>query len=123
MHWLQTLDTNLFLFFNRSLVNPFFDWLMPVLSGNHGVKKAFPGVAMAVGAALLCFGGRRARLCVVMTALIVGTNDGLVCNTIKHAVARARPLRRAWPLKLRGGISGGSGVRAGSPRCHRWCQI
>jgi hypothetical protein len=37
MHWLQTLDTNLFLFFNRLLVNPFLDWLMPVLNGDHGV--------------------------------------------------------------------------------------
>ena len=40
MHWLQTLDTHLFLFVNRSLANPFFDWLMPVLSGNGGVKGA-----------------------------------------------------------------------------------
>ena len=39
MHWLQTLDTNLFLFVNRSLVNPFFDWLMPVLSGSSGIQK------------------------------------------------------------------------------------
>ncbi len=40
MHWLQTLDTNLFLFCNRSLVNPFFDWLMPILSGDDGAKNA-----------------------------------------------------------------------------------
>ena len=26
-----------------------------------------------------------------MMALIVATNDGLLCNTIKHAVARPRP--------------------------------
>ena len=34
MHWLQSFDTSLFLFVNRSLANPVFDWLMPVLSGN-----------------------------------------------------------------------------------------
>ena len=91
MHWLQTLDTNLFLFVNRSLVNPFFDWLMPVLSGNNGVKGGFIALAVLASFALLWFGNRRARLSVLMTVLIVATNDGLLCNTIKHAVARPRP--------------------------------
>jgi 4-amino-4-deoxy-L-arabinose transferase-like glycosyltransferase/membrane-associated phospholipid phosphatase len=91
MHWLQTLDAHLFLFVNRSLANPFFDWLMPVLSGNGGVKGGLIALAVAAGIALLWFGNRRARLFVVMLALIVATNDGLLCNTIKHAVARPRP--------------------------------
>jgi undecaprenyl-diphosphatase len=91
MHWLQTLDTNLFLFVNRSLANPFFDWLMPILSGGSGMKTVLIAVAIALGVAMLVFGKWRARLCVVMLALIVGTNDGLVCNTLKHAIARPRP--------------------------------
>src|ERR1700690_1342460 len=91
MHWLQSFDTSLFLFVNRSLANPVFDWLMPVLSGNNGVKHEFIMLAVAVGVALLCFGNRRLRLCVLLTTLIVATNDGLICNTIKHAVARPRP--------------------------------
>jgi membrane-associated phospholipid phosphatase len=91
MHWLQSFDTSLFLFVNRSLANPVFDWLMPVLSGNNGVKNEFLALAAAVGVALLGFGNRRLRLCVLLTALIVATNDGLICNTIKHAVARPRP--------------------------------
>ena len=91
MHWLQTLDTDLFLFVNRSLANPFFDWLMPVLSGNGGVKGGFIALAVAASLALLCFGNRRARLFVALMVLIVATNDGLLCNTIKHTVARPRP--------------------------------
>ena len=91
MHWLQTLDTRLFMFVNRSLANPFFDWLMPVLSGNGGVKGGFLALAVAAGLALLWFGNRRARLFVLMMVLIVATNDGLLCNTLKHAVARPRP--------------------------------
>jgi undecaprenyl-diphosphatase len=91
MHWLQTLDTDLFLFINRSLANPFFDWLMPVLSGGNGMKTGLIAAAIVVGAAMLGFGKQRARLCVMMMVLIVGTNDGLICNTIKHAVARPRP--------------------------------
>ncbi len=91
MHWLQALDTRLFDLINRSLANPFFDWLMPILSGNNGVKNAFIVLAGVVGIALLCFGNRRLRLCVLLTTLIVATNDGLICNTLKHAVARPRP--------------------------------
>jgi undecaprenyl-diphosphatase len=91
MHWLQTLDTNLFLFGNRSLVNPFFDWLMPILSGSHEMKKGVIAAAIAAGIALLCFGNRRARLCVLLMLLVMATTDGLVCNTLKHAVARPRP--------------------------------
>jgi undecaprenyl-diphosphatase len=89
MHWLQTLDTHLFLFCNRSLVNPFFDWLMPVLSG-HGVGWFVP-LAVLFGVVVLCFGNTRARLCAFMAILIISLGDGLVTNTIKHAVARPRP--------------------------------
>jgi undecaprenyl-diphosphatase len=91
MHWLQTLDTALFHFINRSLANPFFDWLMPLLSGGGGLKTVFIAAAITAGLAMLIFGKQRARLCVLMLILIVPANDGLVCNTIKHAVARPRP--------------------------------
>jgi undecaprenyl-diphosphatase len=107
MHWLQTLDTHLFLFFNRSFVNPFFDWLMPVLSGSNGYKTGFVTFAILTGVALLIFGKSRARLCVVMVALIVGTNDGLICNTLKHAVARPRPFVVLPQARLFGNVGKG----------------
>jgi membrane-associated phospholipid phosphatase len=107
MHWLQTLDTNLFLFVNRSLVNPFFDWLMPVLSGSGGAKNVILAMVILAGLASLCFGNRRARLCVLFVALIVGTNDGLICNTIKHAVARPRPFVTLPEARLYGNIGKG----------------
>jgi undecaprenyl-diphosphatase len=107
MHWLQTLDTDLFLFVNRSLVNPLFDWLMPILSGGSGFKQGFVWLAVAVGAALLVIGNRRLRLCVVLTALIVGTNDGLICNTLKHAVARPRPFVTLPEARVFGKIGDG----------------
>ncbi len=91
MHWLQTIDTRLFLFFNRSLVNPCFDWLMPVLSGGHGVKTPFLVLVIVLGIVLIIFGNRRLRLCLIFALIVVGTNDGLLCNTIKNAVHRARP--------------------------------
>jgi undecaprenyl-diphosphatase len=91
MHWLQTLDTNLFLFGNRSLANPFCDWLMPILSGGDAVKKEFIALAISAGVALLIFGKSRARVCVLVMIVVIAINDGVVCNTLKHAVARPRP--------------------------------
>src|ERR1700733_9596907 len=41
MQWLQALDTALFHFINGSLGNPFFDWLMPLLSGGDGAMSWF----------------------------------------------------------------------------------
>lgn len=107
MQWLQTLDTHLFLFVNRSLVNPFCDWLMPVLSGSSGTKQGFIAVAVATGVAVFVFGGQRARLCVVLLALIVATNDQLICNTLKHAIARPRPFVTLPEARLFGNIGKG----------------
>ena len=91
MHWLEALDTALFRFINHSLSNPLFDWLMPVLSGGNGVMHWFiMALALAFVAALV-FGGARARLCAVMILLAAALGNGLVVNTIKHAVNRPRP--------------------------------
>ena len=107
MHWLQTLDANLFLFLNRSLVNPFCDWLMPVLSGGNELKKEFVALAVVVGILLFFLGNARLRVCVVLSALVVGTNDGLVCNTLKHAVARPRPFVTLPQARVYGRIGDG----------------
>ena len=87
MHWLQALDTSLFHFVNRSLANPVFDWLMPILSGN---ALFFPALFL-LGVGLLWKGNARMRLCVLLLVLILPLGDAFICNTIKHAVARPRP--------------------------------
>lgn len=91
MHWLQALDTAVFHFINGSLSNRFFDWLMPLLSGAGGVMHWFVLAAVAAFAAAMVFGGARARVCALMIFLAVALGDGLVVNTIKHAVGRPRP--------------------------------
>ena len=91
MHWLQTLDTSLFYFINHSLSNPFFDWLMPILSGGNGVMRWFVPLAIAIIVAMLCFGKARLRLCALMLFLVVALGDPLIVNTIKKAVDRPRP--------------------------------
>lgn len=87
MSWLQALDTSLFRFINQSLSNPLCDALMPWLSGN----RLF-GPAVLIGAALLIWRqqGRAVRF-LLLLALAIGITDGLVCNPLKHALARPRP--------------------------------
>ncbi len=91
MHWLQTIDTTVFRFINGSLSNPFFDWLMPLMSGGDGVMRWFVPLAVAVVVGTLGFGNARARLCALMVALVIVLGDPLVVNTIKHLVHRPRP--------------------------------
>ena len=88
MHWLLSLDVALFHFINRALSNPFFDWLMPVLSG-RGVPW-LPAVLIAVPAIFL-FGSRRLKLCALLMVLVVAIGDPLVIGSVKDAVARPRP--------------------------------
>lgn len=87
MHWLHTLDLSVFRFINGTLSNPFFDVLMPFASGN---KFFFPVLAV-LGMLLLWKGGKRGWICLLMAVMILLPGDSLICNTIKHAIARPRP--------------------------------
>src|SRR6185503_3688299 len=60
---------------------------MPFASGN---RYFFPVLAV-VGMLLLWKGGKRGWICAMMAAMILLPGDSLVCNTIKHAIARPRP--------------------------------
>src|SRR5882724_11248107 len=87
MHWLPTLDLELFRFINLRLSNRVFDVVMPFASGN-----ALFGPLAFLGAILLVWkGGTRGLLCLLMLALAIGITDGLVCNTLKQAIGRERP--------------------------------
>ena len=88
MHWLLSLDHALFHFVNRTLSNPFFDWLMPVLSG-EGVPW-LPTAIIGLVAAVV-FGSTRLKICGLFLLLVVAIGDPLIIGTIKAAVGRARP--------------------------------
>jgi membrane-associated phospholipid phosphatase len=88
MHWLQSLDHALFHFGNSTLANPFFDWLMPILSGYNVPWLA--AVIIAVPAVLI-WGSPRLRICALMMVLVVSIGDGLLINTVKKSVERPRP--------------------------------
>jgi membrane-associated phospholipid phosphatase len=88
MHWLQSLDTALFHFVNRALANPFFDWLMPILSG-YGVPWLPVAVLGALG--IIIWGSRRLKMCALLAVLTIALCDGVIVETVKNAVARPRP--------------------------------
>jgi 4-amino-4-deoxy-L-arabinose transferase-like glycosyltransferase/membrane-associated phospholipid phosphatase len=85
--WLQSLDAALFRFINQSLSNPFFDWLMPVLSGN----RLFAPMVIVASVWLIWKQRTRGALCVLFILLAVALGDPLIINSIKHAVGRPRP--------------------------------
>jgi 4-amino-4-deoxy-L-arabinose transferase-like glycosyltransferase/membrane-associated phospholipid phosphatase len=86
MQWFQTLDAELFRFINHTLINPFFDQLMPFASGNDYFHPAL----VILGILLIWKGGVRGLMCVLMLALIVPMGDGL-STLMKNAVGRDRP--------------------------------
>ena len=88
MHWLLSLDTALFHFINVTLANPFFDRLMPLLSG-----KGVPWLVAAIVGVIwiLIRGSTRLRLCTLFAVLVVSVGDPLIIGTIKHSVQRPRP--------------------------------
>ena len=104
MHWLLSLDTALFRFINGTLANPFFDWLMPILSGN-GV----PWLAAVVVAipAVLIWGSTRLKLCTLLMILVVTLGDPLIIGTLKDAVSRHRPFVTLPDARLFGQIGKG----------------
>jgi len=87
MDWLQTLDGDLFRLINLRLINPVCDVVMPFASGN----TLFRPLVLLAGLLLIWKGRARGVLCLLMLALILPMGDGLICNTIKHAVRRPRP--------------------------------
>jgi 4-amino-4-deoxy-L-arabinose transferase-like glycosyltransferase/membrane-associated phospholipid phosphatase len=91
MHWLQTCDVELLRFINQTLSNSVLDVVMPFASGSElSVGLLYPTLVIA-GLVLLWKGGARGAVFLLMLALAVGLTDGLVCNTIKHALGRPRP--------------------------------
>src|SRR5262245_45763436 len=104
MPWFQSIDVALFRFVNQSLSNPLFDRIMPSFAGNSFFVPAL--IILAVG--LIWKGGRRGRILVFLILLAVAIGDGVVSNSIKHAVDRPRPFNDIADAKVLLG-KGGSG--------------
>jgi membrane-associated phospholipid phosphatase len=84
---LLSIDEELFRFINLKLANPFFDVLMPFLSGN----KLFGPAIVAIAALLIWRGGAKGRCYLLLLALLLSAGDPLVCNSFKNYFQRPRP--------------------------------
>jgi membrane-associated phospholipid phosphatase len=100
--WLYSMDVSTFRFVNTSMSNPFFDKLMPFLSDTHW----FTWVFVTLSVLLVWKGGARGRICVLMLALSLGLGNWLLCDSMKHAVARLRPFQTLPDTILRVGEGG-----------------
>jgi undecaprenyl-diphosphatase len=82
----RTADGSLLLLVNRTLANPVFDLVMPLLSN----KWLGLGLAACLLPLLLARGGRRVWPLLALGLLAVGLTD-LGANGLKHLVQRLRP--------------------------------
>src|ERR1700691_4069129 len=112
--WLYSVDVWLLRFINLSWSNPFFDWLMPFVSNSPW----FACILILIALGLLIKGGARGCICVLMLALALCLGNWLVCDTIKHPVARLRPFHVIPDAKLRIGM--GSSFSMPSSHAANW---
>jgi membrane-associated phospholipid phosphatase len=106
MHWFQSLDVALFRWVNLGWSNPVFDTVMPFISGSELSRSLFFSLAVLGAIGLLWKGGARGWVCLLMLALVLAVGDGAICNTLKHAVGRARPF---WDIPETHCLAGKSG--------------
>lgn len=97
---LRTLDVWAFHLVNRSLQNPLFDWLMPVLSA-----KRYALIPAAVAIFLLArWGSKRAWILVGVGVLALGLTD-LGANLLKGLFERTRPCHVIPDVRLLAGCT------------------
>jgi len=87
LHWLNQIDTFLFLFFNAKLANPVFDHIMPIVTDKH---TWYPIWLIAV-VVLSWKGGSKGRWAALIALLAVGTADLSVNRLLKPWFHRIRP--------------------------------
>jgi undecaprenyl-diphosphatase len=99
---LAQADRATFYWINRDQANAFFDRLMPFLSADGNFKILF----LVVFAALLVFGGRRARTAALLTIPLLALSDQLSSHLLKQAFERVRPCGVLPDVRLLAGCSG-----------------
>ena len=87
LHFLLTLDTQLFLFFNHAMANQVFDAVFPVIT--NGRFWIIPGVLAAL--VFLYFQRRKALVVIVLSLITVSVSDPVCNRVIKPLVPRMRP--------------------------------
>jgi undecaprenyl-diphosphatase len=81
------MDKAVFRFFNTTIANPLFDWIMPIITNQN--IWAVPIIIIIFS--LLFKGGRRGRIAVAIIIISVGLADATSAQILKPFFARLRP--------------------------------
>jgi len=87
LHWLLQADTWLFFIINKTLANPVFDLLMPIITND----KIFRLPILLIWIVLIIFGGKRGRIVAFLILLTILLSDQLSSFVVKPLFARIRP--------------------------------
>ena len=81
------IDKQIMVFLNKTISNPIFDFIMPIITNQNFL--VFSGLIL-VGY-LVCFGGKRGRITIVVLLIAAGFSDAICFQIIKPWVGRIRP--------------------------------
>jgi undecaprenyl-diphosphatase len=87
VEFLYSIDKAVFIFFNRTVANQFFDWIMPFITETSHWRIPF-GLAWL---ALMVFGGKKGRIAGLLTVILITLSDQISSSVIKPLVHRVRP--------------------------------
>ena len=81
------LDKQAMVFFNKTIANPIFDFIMPIITDQNFL--VFSGLIL-IGY-LASFGGKRGRITIVVLLIAASFSDAICFQIIKPWVGRIRP--------------------------------
>lgn len=88
--FLYSIDVSLFYFFNHTLANPVFDFIMPQITNWNQTP-----IGISIFAIFILFvfikGGKRGKTAVLLLIPLIVLTDQISSNVIKEIVARPRP--------------------------------
>jgi len=87
IEFLITMDKVIFRFFNTTIANPLFDWVMPIITN----QTIWAGPIVLVILFLLIKGGRRGQIAIVIIIISVALADLASARILKPFFARLRP--------------------------------
>lgn len=84
------IDRLLFSFFNQTIANPVFDYVMPVITNLNKYTLAFV-IAGVIWISLIIWGGKTGRLAAAGLVLVIAFADQFNSAVLKSIFERARP--------------------------------
>ena len=85
--WLDNIDSAVFHFFNGTMSNPIFDFIMPIIT-NQDIW-VIPILLLILG--LIFKGGKRGKIAAALSIIAVLSTDAIAAQWIKPLVGRVRP--------------------------------